>query len=114
MIPVRARSHQAAHTHNGPPIALLFVDGWHSTDAVIDDVTSWMPHTALEVMVVFDEFARPDIAAGIDEVTDLLPPRLGFVGKDLVFGPAWVTKTMPRVGALLRAKFGANLPAGRM
>jgi hypothetical protein len=114
VIPVRARSHEAACEYNGPPIGFLFVDGWHSADAVIDDVTSWMPRAARNVIVVFDEFARPDIAAGIAEVTHLLPQRLGFVGKDLVFGPDSVTKKLPRVNALFRAKIGANLSAGQI
>jgi hypothetical protein len=81
---------------------------------VIDDVTSWMPRAASDVIVVFDEFARPDIAAGIAEVAHLLPERLGFVGKDLVFGPDSVTKKMPRIEELFRAKIGANLPAGEL
>ncbi len=36
-----ALSTEAASTWNGDPVRLLFVDGWHSHDAVLDDVHAW-------------------------------------------------------------------------
>jgi predicted O-methyltransferase YrrM len=40
------------------PIDFLYVDGWHSYDAVIDDGEAWLPHLTPTGIVVFDDFTR--------------------------------------------------------
>jgi MMP 1-O-methyltransferase len=109
VITIRDVSHRAAQNYSGPPIALLFVDGWHSAEAVIDDVTSWMPHVSNNVLVVFDDFGYPDVAAGIATIEHLLPNCLGSAGKDLVYGPDWVLTELPRLHALLRKRHTRRL-----
>jgi hypothetical protein len=99
---VRALSVDAAGTYDGPPVGLLFVDGWHSTDAVVADVESWRPHLAPDPIVVFDDHPDPEVAAGVAKVEATLPPRLGACGKDLVFGPESLLDGAPRLRQLLR------------
>ena len=90
VIPVRETSVAAARTYHGPPVELLFIDGWHSTDAVIADYKSWKPHLTRDPIVVFDDMWHPDVVQGIDALVDQLPPQVGTVGKDVVFA-----NTMP-------------------
>lgn len=76
------------------PIGLLFVDGWHSSDAVFEDGSLWLPHLAPDGCVVFDDWASPEVWDGMMRLrrADLLTqPVLGFVGKDLLCGPRDLT-----------------------
>lgn len=98
----RASSVEAAATWDGPSIGLLFVDGWHSTEAVVADVESWRPHLAAQPILVFDDHNDPEVAAGVSLVETNLPRRLGATGKDLVFGPTALLDVTPRLRALLR------------
>jgi predicted O-methyltransferase YrrM len=41
-------------------IDLLYVDGWHSYDAVCDDGRAWLPHLADRGIVFFDDYATYD------------------------------------------------------
>jgi predicted O-methyltransferase YrrM len=102
VVPLRALSVEAARTYQGPEIGLLFVDGWHSAEAVVQDVNSWRAYLGRDSVVVFDDFRFPDVAAGITEVLGLLPPRLGFVGKDLVFGPRALKRQVPQLKRILK------------
>jgi predicted O-methyltransferase YrrM len=52
-------SRQAAREWSGP-VDLLFVDGWHSYDAVIADGEAWLPHLSSGGVVVFDDYAAYD------------------------------------------------------
>jgi MMP 1-O-methyltransferase len=103
VVPVRALSVEAADAYYGPEIGLLFVDGWHSAEAVVQDVKSWRPYFAQDAIVVFDDFRFPDVAAGIAEVRHLLPAPLGSVGKDLVFGPLGLKRRAARLNEILDA-----------
>jgi predicted O-methyltransferase YrrM len=40
------------------PIDFLYVDGWHSYDAVMQDGRDWLPHLTPEGVVFFDDYAR--------------------------------------------------------
>jgi len=85
VVPVRSTSLEAARSYNGPPVQLLFIDGWHSTGAVIADYTNWRPHCVHEPIIVFDDMWHPDVAQGIDALVDQMPGHIGTVGKDGVF-----------------------------
>jgi predicted O-methyltransferase YrrM len=39
------------------PVDLLFVDGWHSYDAVVADGEAWLPHLSPNGVVIFDDYA---------------------------------------------------------
>jgi predicted O-methyltransferase YrrM len=72
------------------PIGLLFIDGWHSSDAVFEDGSLWLPRLAAGGCVVFDDWASPEVWDGMMRLRSagvLTQPALGFVGKDLLCGP---------------------------
>jgi len=66
-------------------VGLLFIDGWHSEEAVSEDIKSWIPLCAPQTTVIFDDWYKPEVRQGILKNLELLPPVVGNVGKDLVF-----------------------------
>jgi hypothetical protein len=38
-------------------VDLLYVDGWHSYEAVVADGEAWLPHLSPRGVVVFDDYA---------------------------------------------------------
>jgi len=67
-----ARSDEVAAEWDGP-VELLFVDGWHSYDAVVSDARNWVPHLHGDGVVCFDDFTNyTDVhEAVIDSCRDL-------------------------------------------
>lgn len=66
--PIVAPSHRAAAEWDGP-IDYLFIDGWHSYDAVVEDAHDWIPHLSEQGIVVFDDAVRyPDVRQAIDDL----------------------------------------------
>jgi predicted O-methyltransferase YrrM len=66
--PIVAPSHDVAAKWN-EPIDFLFIDGWHSYDAVIEDGHDWMPHLADRGVVVIDDATRyPDVRRAVDDL----------------------------------------------
>ena len=50
-------------------IDLLYVDGWHSYDAVMRDGRDWLPHLSPFGMVCFDDYARyEEVQRAVDEL----------------------------------------------
>jgi|GEM_PF-1882079 len=76
VVPVVDHSHSAATAYSGPPIGLLFIDGEHTTDAVIDDLWSWAPHLTPDAMVMFHDWYSPEVRAAIRQLRSSLPPRM--------------------------------------
>ena len=64
-------STQAAKTYNGPPIALLVIDGEHRYHAVINDYRAWQPHLTLNATIAFDDYGGKHGAEVITAVKDL-------------------------------------------
>jgi predicted O-methyltransferase YrrM len=87
--PVRATSAQAAAEWQGP-VRLLFVDGLHDLDSVVDDVTRWRPHLTPEAAVVFDDVQFDGVRRGISAARrqGLLPSGQVRVGNAAVCGIA--------------------------
>lgn len=56
VVPKVTTSLEAAAEWSGP-IDVLFVDGWHSYQAVIDDGRAWLPHLAENAVAMFDDYA---------------------------------------------------------
>lgn len=53
------------------PIDFLFVDGWHSYDAVLADGKNWMPFVTPRGQAIFDDTARyPDVAQAVSDLSD--------------------------------------------
>src|ERR1035441_4917289 len=55
--PIVKRSADAAASWD-QPIDFLFIDGWHSYDAVIEDGRAWLPHLSPMGVVFFDDYSR--------------------------------------------------------
>lgn len=107
---VRDTSVSAAKRYLGPQVELLFIDGWHSTDAVQADIQEWSQHLAPVASVVIDDWTSPAVAAGIINCEHLLPTMVGAVGKDLVFSNSSRVRSLASVRA---AKRGAILSSPR-
>lgn len=91
--PLIMTSLQAASEWEGGAIGFLFVDGWHSAEAVFEDGTAWAPHLARNAFVVFDDVNHPEVASGIERLVaaGTVEPIAGRVGKMGICGPpaAW-------------------------
>lgn len=67
--PVVATSEDAAKDWCGD-IDLLYVDGWHSYDAVIEDGRAWLPYLVPSGMAIFDDYvAYPEVSRAVHDLT---------------------------------------------
>lgn len=95
--PIRKISAEATSLISGKKIRLLFVDGWHSEDAVNSDIQNYLTFAAREFTIVFDDWNHPEVSAGIKKNLKNLPPLVGSIGKDLVFSNAsFLTRSVLR------------------
>ncbi len=63
-----ATSHEAAAGWKDP-IDFLFVDGWHSYEAVMEDGQDWIPHLTDRAVVFFDDATRyPEVSRAINDL----------------------------------------------
>jgi predicted O-methyltransferase YrrM len=75
-------SNALAEQWTGKPIRLLFIDGWHSYDAVTDDIRNWAPLLTKRGVVVIDDYYNYDeVRSAVDDQRDLLPPRQRRAGR---------------------------------
>ena len=96
------------------PVDLLYVDGWHSYDAVTADGDAWLPHLSPRGVVVFDDYnAYDEVRRAVDE----LASRRAFRLWGSIFGQAigGATAEPPaEVGRALRlSDVGLPRPLGR-
>jgi predicted O-methyltransferase YrrM len=88
----------AARAWEGEPIRLHFVDGWHTREAVLEDVRSWASHFTERCCVVFDDYLQiRGVREGVDELAaggEVGPAKL-IVGKMVAFGPADLLRAIP-------------------
>jgi predicted O-methyltransferase YrrM len=85
VLTVVALNHDAATTYSGPRIGLLFIDGWHSTEAVLDDYASWAPYLAPGATIIFDDRRLPEVRTAILQLRPQLPRRMLEIGKLSIF-----------------------------
>ena len=74
--PLKMTSQKAAKAWNGTPIRILFIDGWHSYEAVTEDVLLWFPHVVHGGLIVFDDYSNPEfpgVRQAVDEQVQKLP-----------------------------------------
>ena len=74
--PLKMTSKEAAKTWNGTPIRILFIDGWHSYEAVTEDILLWFPHVLPGGLIVFDDYSNPEfpgVRQAVDEQMQKLP-----------------------------------------
>ena len=103
-------SAEAAAQWNGAPVRLLFVDGWHSREAVLEDARGWAPFLSAGSSVVFDDFLPfAGVRAAVRELRAqgvVRGPCL-IVGKMAAFGPAAVMRSVPAPpGARIMSRLG--------
>lgn len=68
VVPKVATSLEAAAEWSGP-IGVLFVDGWHSYQAVIDDGRAWLPHLTKDAVAMFDDYAAyEEVRAAVEQL----------------------------------------------
>jgi hypothetical protein len=66
--PIVSPSHDAAAGWSDP-IDFLFIDGWHSYDAVLQDGRDWLPHLVEGGAVFFDDYSRhEEVRRGVHEL----------------------------------------------
>ena len=83
--PMKMTSVEAAARYSDGPIGMLFIDGWHSTQAVLEDIDSWLPFMDPNGVVVFDDWNDEQVKSGISSRLAVLPKLLGAVGKEMAF-----------------------------
>jgi predicted O-methyltransferase YrrM len=103
-------SAEAAASWEGEPVRLLFVDGWHSREAVLQDVLGWASHMTSGCCVVFDDFLPfPGVRAAVRELRGNGVVRGAglIVGKMAAFGPPQVIRSLPAPpGARVLSRLG--------
>jgi glycosyltransferase involved in cell wall biosynthesis/predicted O-methyltransferase YrrM len=67
--PLKMTSKEAAQAWNGTPIRVLFIDGWHSYEAVTEDILLWFPHVVPGGLIVFDDYSNPEFP-GVRQAVD--------------------------------------------
>jgi len=74
--PLKMTSQEAARSWNGAPIRILFIDGWHSYEAVTEDILLWFPHVVPGGLIVFDDYSNPEfpgVRQAVDDQMQKLP-----------------------------------------
>jgi predicted O-methyltransferase YrrM len=93
-----ATSVEAAARWGGEPVKMQFVDGWHTREAVLEDVGSWAPWFTPRVCVVFDDFM---VSSGVRQAvrelraSGALPGHGVVVGKMIAYVPREVLARIP-------------------
>jgi glycosyltransferase involved in cell wall biosynthesis/predicted O-methyltransferase YrrM len=67
--PLKMTSKEAAQGWNGAPIRILFIDGWHSYDAVTEDINLWFPYVISGGLIIFDDYPNPEFP-GVRQAVD--------------------------------------------
>lgn len=113
-----AYSVDAAAAWDGEPIRVHFVDGWHSRDAVVEDVSHWAPYLAPQALVVFDDYMVYDgVRQGVQDLHEAGTLRRDgvVVGKMAAFGPPELLERLPIPpgGRLIGRMAGKLAPTAR-
>jgi len=75
-------SHELVTYWNGEAIRILFVDGWHSYEAVRADLEDWIPHLDRGGVVLVDDYANYDeVRSAVEDSAYLLPRVLRRAGR---------------------------------
>jgi MMP 1-O-methyltransferase len=92
------KSVDAAREWEGEPVRLLFVDGWHSKEAVLQDVHAWAPFLTPDSAIVFDDFLPfAGVRAAVRDLKaeGTVRGSAAIVGKMAAFGPAEIMRQVP-------------------
>ena len=106
---MQATSVEAARQWGGGSVRMLFVDGWHSYEAVMEDVLAWAPFLTPAPVVVFDDYPDPGVRAAIQRLNDdgVVGGAQMIVGKMIAFAPKPLASAVPLPpGASMLARMG--------
>ena len=68
--PIVLKSDDAAKQWDGRPIRLLYIDGWHTYEAVKADIDNWLPYVVSGGVILFDDYNEkkyPEVKRCIDD-----------------------------------------------
>ena len=86
-----------ARRWDGTQLRLVFIDGWHSYEAVRADIANWVPTLAPGGIVVIDDYRNYDeVHQAVDDAAPELPPRSRRAGR------MWLGHTDPLPRAVAR------------
>jgi predicted O-methyltransferase YrrM len=91
-------SANAAKAWRGDPVGMLFVDGLHTREAVLEDTRGWTPFLTPDASVVFDDFlSSPGVRAAVRELRadGAVRGSAVIVGKMVAFGPPHLLRSVP-------------------
>jgi predicted O-methyltransferase YrrM len=107
---LHATSVDAARTWDGDSVQMLFVDGLHTRENVLEDVRSWAPFMSEHRVVAFDDYMVSEgVRAGVRELQHegAVPHDGVVVGKLAAFAPREVLARVPTPpGGRLLARLG--------
>jgi predicted O-methyltransferase YrrM len=110
---VHATSVDAARDWDGDTVQMLFVDGLHTRENVIEDVRSWAPFMSEDRVLAFDDYMVSEgVRAGVRELQHegAVPHDGAIVGKLAAFAPREVLGRIPTPpGGRLMARLGPRL-----
>jgi predicted O-methyltransferase YrrM len=94
---VHMDSAEAGRAWDDGPVRMLFIDGWHSTEAVLADATSWSPHCAPDCCWVFDDYADSRVRAAVRRLVaeGVVGGDSAVVGKMVAFAPPAALEDAP-------------------
>jgi hypothetical protein len=65
----------AANNWSGPEVGLLFIDGDHREEKVLEDWEAWLPHLASEAIVAWDDY-DPEFTGVVGAVDSIIEDGL--------------------------------------
>lgn len=81
----------------GSPLRVLFIDGWHSYDAVRRDIENWAPLVTEAGVVLIDDYRNYDeVRQAVDDMANTLPPSGRRAGR------MWLAHRAPLPSSVLR------------
>lgn len=75
--PIQAHSVDVAHTWEGPPVGLLYIDGDHRYPFTWQDFFYWQPHLAPGAVILYDDYETPR-NPGVKQATDEIRAKYGY------------------------------------
>jgi len=85
----RAPSVEAAASWSAGAIRLLYIDGLHTYEAVLQDYRAWRPFLAEQHVVLFDDYLWAEVQHAVDELRSQGESRFSYVrGGQAIFSTA--------------------------
>jgi len=88
VVPIIKTSADALSEWHGHKISLLFIDGWHTYDAVKHDILGWSKHVVSEGIVAMHDYQDKQVRRAIHDsivLTGMSETALEHIGDGMVF-----------------------------